>query len=95
MIACVVKTKAENQRIIGMSLFAPHPTKTTKLDEFEHMETQAILQTSVYLKETWLTSLKNSLRNGLKDVGKGWFNLNETKREGVRHLEAQEVYDND
>jgi hypothetical protein len=41
----------------------------------------AILSASAYLKDTWLTSLKNSLRNGLKDVGKGWFNLNETKRE--------------
>ena len=81
LISCIVKTKAENQRILGMSLFAQHPTKTTKPDEFEHMESQAIVAASTYLKDTWLTSLKNSLRNGLKDVGKGWFNLNETKRE--------------
>jgi hypothetical protein len=40
LITCIVKTKAENQRILGMSLFAPHPTKTTKPDEFEHMESQ-------------------------------------------------------
>jgi len=81
LISCIVKTKAENQNIMSKSLFAPHPTKTTKADEFEQMELQAIQQTAAYLKDTWLTSLKNSLRNGLKDVGKGWFNLNETKRE--------------
>eukprot|EP00960_Hanusia_phi_P037726 753088-Hanusia_phi.AAC.3 len=81
LINCIVKTKTENQKILSMSLFAPHPNKTTKPDEFEHLELQAISQTSAYLKDTWLTSLKNSLRNGLKDVGKGWFNLNETKRE--------------
>ena len=81
LIACIVKTKQENQNIMSKSLFAPHPTKTTKADEFEQMEIQAIQQTAAYLKDTWLTSLKNSLRNGLKDVGKGWFNLNETKRE--------------
>jgi len=81
LISCIVKTKAENQNIMSKSLFAPHPTKTTKADEFEQMEIQAIQQTAAYLKDTWLTSLKNSLRNGLKDVGKGWFNLNETKRE--------------
>ena len=81
LISCIVKTKQENQNIMSKSLFAPHPTKTTKADEFEQMELQAIQQTAAYLKDTWLTSLKNSLRNGLKDVGKGWFNLNETKRE--------------
>lgn len=81
LISCIVKTKQENQNIMAKSLFAPHPTKTTKADEFEQMELQAIQQTAAYLKDTWLTSLKNSLRNGLKDVGKGWFNLNETKRE--------------
>ncbi len=81
LISCIVKTKQENQNIMGKSLFAPHPTKTTKADEFEQMELQHIQQTTTYLKDTWLTSLKNSLRNGLKDVGKGWFNLNETKRE--------------
>lgn len=81
LITCIVKTKAENQKILGMSLFASHPTKTSKPDEFEHMELQAITQMAAYLRETWLISLKNSLRNGLKDVGKGWFNLNETKRE--------------
>jgi dynein heavy chain len=81
LISCIVKTKQENQNIMSKSLFAPHPTKTTKADEFEKMEIQHIQQTAEYLKDTWLTSLKNSLRNGLKDVGKGWFNLNETKRE--------------
>ena len=81
LITCIVKTKAENQKILAMSLFASHPTKTSKPDEFEHMEVQSIAQMAAYLKDTWLVSLKNSLRNGLKDVGKGWFNLNETKRE--------------
>ncbi|MGB1592010.1 MAG: hypothetical protein ACPIOQ_04590, partial [Promethearchaeia archaeon] len=59
LISCIVKTKQENQNIMSKSLFAPHPTKTTKADEFEQMELQAIQQTAAYLKDTWLTSLKN------------------------------------
>ena len=33
--------------------------------------------TSTYLRETWSASLKSGVRSALKEVGKGWFNLDE------------------
>jgi hypothetical protein len=33
------------------------------------------------LKENWLQCIKNGIKNNLKEVGKGWFNLAEKRRE--------------
>ena len=37
--------------------------------------------TSTYLRETWSASLKSGVRSALKEVGKGWFNLDERSAE--------------
>jgi len=81
LIAVTVKVKAECQKILKQRVFSPNPSKTLKPDEFEHSQLQTIGACAQSLKDGWLTALKNGIRNGLKDVGKGWFNLSETKRE--------------
>lgn len=45
------------------------------------MQTVAYTQTSASLKENWLQCIKNGIKNNLKEVGKGWFNLAEKRRE--------------
>ena len=52
-----------------------------KPEDFEQSQHQAIASTGVHLKDVWLTSVKNALVNGLRDVGKGWFQMNTEKRE--------------
>ena len=52
-------------------------TKTLRLDEFEQMQTQTCVQVQTYCRENWLNSLKQSVRFCLRDVGKGWFNMEE------------------
>ena len=39
------------------------------------------MQVQVYLKETWVPRLRDSIRSALALVSKGWFNLEETNHE--------------
>lgn len=40
-----------------------------------------VLQISMFLKDTWINTLKIAVRSSLRDIGKGWYNLYETKWE--------------
>ena len=33
------------------------------------------------MKDTWLSTIKKGIKSNLKNVGKGWFNLGERRRE--------------
>ena len=35
----------------------------------------------MFLKDSWITTLRNAIRTSLRDVGKGWFNIHETNWE--------------
>lgn len=39
------------------------------------------LQVSLFLKDSWITTLRANIRTCLRDVGKGWFNIHETNWE--------------
>ena len=81
VIATTGKVRSECNRVLLLSLFNTHVTKSLRLDEFETMQNQASVTTLNQLKDNWKTNLKNAIRGTLKDVGKGWFNLNEKSRE--------------
>ena len=81
LISSIVKVKAECQRILRFNLFNTAPTKVLRPEEFEQLQTQAFSSTATSLKDGWLLSLKNGIKNSLKEVGKGWFNLNEKRQE--------------
>ena len=38
----------------------------------------------MFLKDSWLTTLRAVVRSSLRDIGKGWFNLEETNWEVYR-----------
>jgi len=35
------------------------------------------VQTSLYLKDSWISTLRVGVRTSLRDVGRGWYNLQE------------------
>ena len=39
------------------------------------------MQVALFLKDSWITTLRASIRTCLRDVGKGWFNIHETNWE--------------
>lgn len=49
-----------------------------KLEEFKQSQTQQTSQTSLFLKDSWINTLKNGIRACFLDSGKGWFNIKET-----------------
>ncbi|CAF1941259.1 unnamed protein product [Rotaria magnacalcarata] len=64
--------------INNLSLLQKTIPKHVKLDEFESMQFNQTSTTHMYLTDTW----KNNLRQGIKtkfiDVGRGWYNINES-----------------
>ena len=52
-----------------------------KLEEFEQTQNQSCMQVQSFLKDNWLTTLCTKVTSSLREVGKGWFNINENKWE--------------
>eukprot|EP00163_Fabomonas_tropica_P031148 TRINITY_DN730_c1_g1_i6.p1 TRINITY_DN730_c1_g1~~TRINITY_DN730_c1_g1_i6.p1 ORF type:complete len:4200 (+),score=1431.71 TRINITY_DN730_c1_g1_i6:1002-12602(+) len=81
VINAIVKVRGECNRIQSLNLFNTFFTKSVRMDEFEQMQYQANHQVVNNLKESWVTTLKNAIKNSLRAVGKGWFNLHERNKE--------------
>ena len=76
------KIRAQCNEVLSLSLLSTRAlTKSFTDEEFIKEEETVTLETVKYLKEGWMSSLKAHVRNGLKGVGKGWYNLAETNRE--------------
>ncbi|XP_025602682.2 dynein axonemal heavy chain 1-like [Athalia rosae] len=59
------------------NLFISNYGKSMTLDEFEQLQTQTTVTVVKYLKEPWLEKITQSVRMCLRDIGKGWFNLDQ------------------
>ena len=81
VILTSIKIRTECMKVLKMNLFNVYISKSSRLEEFEQAQMQASDQVANYLKETWVITLKNSIKNSFKDVGKGWYNMQETNRE--------------
>nr|KAJ3421411.1 Dynein heavy chain 1, axonemal [Polyrhizophydium stewartii] len=81
VIRTLAKVRIECDRLAGTNLFATSITKTVKIDEFEQLQGQALQNVKGSLKDGWINVLKNIIRSGFKDVGKGWYNMQESNLE--------------
>ncbi|CAG9466771.1 unnamed protein product [Pedinophyceae sp. YPF-701] len=81
VITAVMKIRVENAKVLKQCLFTTHATKGYRADEFQQLQGQTAESMSSYLRDTWCTSIKNIVKSSFRDVGKGWFNLEETNRE--------------
>ena len=57
-------------------VFNTNFNKTLKLDEFKQIEASSISQCSYYLRETWVTKIKDIIKDNFRN-SKEWFNLSE------------------
>nr|AML30859.1 axonemal inner arm dynein heavy chain 3 [Marsilea vestita] len=78
VILATVRLRAECNKVLKLNLLNTHYNKSLRLEDFEQMQAQSIEQTSMHLRDSWTSVLKNIIRSSFKDVGKGWFNLQET-----------------
>jgi dynein heavy chain len=81
VIKTLSKIRTECDKLAASNIFATNLTKTVKLDEFEQIQTQSITNMKAFLKDTWIVTLKQIVRSGFKDVGKGWYNMQESNME--------------
>ncbi|KAK9803422.1 hypothetical protein WJX72_010826 [[Myrmecia] bisecta] len=81
VVMAAVKVRTECNKVLKMNLCQTHFAKSSRVEEFEAAQAQAADQTANYLKEAWLAALKTAIRNSFKDIGKGWYNLNEANYE--------------
>jgi len=84
VIQALVKVRTECNKVIAMTLFQAPISKSMRLEEFEQAQGQASSQVQMFLKDSWLTTLRAVVRSSLRDIGKGWFNLEETNWEVYR-----------
>lgn len=42
------------------------------------MKTFLLFQVGLFLRDSWVTTLCNIIHSNLRDIGPGWYNLNET-----------------
>jgi len=80
IIKVIVQIKKECLKVLQTNLLNIIP-KSVKLEEFTALQNATIQSTSSNLKDTWAFNVHNHIRAGLKDVHKGWFNLEETNNE--------------
>ncbi|XP_054451580.1 dynein axonemal heavy chain 1 [Pteronotus mesoamericanus] len=81
VITALSKVRAECNKVTTMSLFHSNLSKYSRLEEFEQIQSQTFSQVQMFLKDTWISTLKVAMRSSLRDMSKGWYNLYETNWE--------------
>ncbi|XP_070947930.1 dynein axonemal heavy chain 1 isoform X2 [Macaca nemestrina] len=81
VITALSKVRAECNKVTTMSLFHSNLSKYSRLEEFEQIQSQTFSQVQMFLKDSWISSLKVAMRSSLRDMSKGWYNLYETNWE--------------
>ncbi|CAK6435519.1 unnamed protein product [Pipistrellus nathusii] len=81
VITALSKVRAECNKVISMSLFHSSLSKYSRLEEFEQIQSQTFAQVQMFLKDSWISTLKVAMRSSLRDMSKGWYNLYENNWE--------------
>jgi dynein heavy chain len=82
VIESMTEIKEECNKVINdLNIFNTTVNKTMRLEEFRQIQGSMISQTQFYLKNTWTNNIQIIIEKSFSNVGKGWFNMNETSKE--------------
>ncbi|XP_004864511.1 dynein heavy chain 1, axonemal isoform X4 [Heterocephalus glaber] len=81
VITALSKVRAKCNSVASMSLFHSTLSKYSRLEEFEQIQLQTLSQVQMFLKDSWISTLKVAMRSSLRDMSKGWYNLYEANWE--------------
>lgn len=81
VVCTMSKIRVECDKLANTGLFNLNYIKTVKLDEFEQTQVQSLQNVKGGLKDGWINVLKTAIKNGFKEVGKGWYNMLESNFE--------------
>ncbi|RYG69727.1 hypothetical protein EON64_02010, partial [archaeon] len=76
----LLSIQTENVPLERANFFAL-PEKSQRLEEFNAAQLTASTNLGILVKDTWVSAITTSVRQNLKDVRKGWFNLEESNLE--------------
>ncbi|XP_066590873.1 dynein axonemal heavy chain 1-like [Prorops nasuta] len=77
----MMKIVDECIKVSGLNLFTTNYGKSSTLKEFDSLQNQSTMSTVKYLKQSWLDKIAQSTRLHLRDLGKGWFDLEQKNSE--------------
>ena len=80
-IVSLIRVNAECQKLHKTPLLLSAYTKPVRVDEFSGSQHATISGLQSYLHDKLLVNVTTAIRQGLKDVDKGWLNLREKSRE--------------
>ncbi|KAH8098241.1 dynein light chain binding protein [Aureococcus anophagefferens] len=80
IIKIVVNVKQECLKVMALSFFN-FLTKSVRVEEFANTQHEATQAVAGRLRESWPSNVCGHVRQQLKDVKKGWFNLEEANNE--------------
>jgi len=72
---------SECLNVLQVSIYNTKIGKSVKLEEFQNLQSAAFQASLGAFKSKWAMVIKNHIRAGFKDAGKGWFNLQESSTE--------------
>ena len=77
----MLRVNEECLHIADQQLLSTKSNRSLKLEEYRHL--QATYQRGVLkiVTEEWPTKVASAIKSTLSNVGKGWYNLNETRRD--------------
>ncbi|XP_050760847.1 dynein axonemal heavy chain 1 [Gymnogyps californianus] len=78
VILLLTQVQDECNKAATMSLFNSTLAKHVCLEEFEQIQTQTFTQVQMFLKGTWIDTLKIAVKSNLRDAGKDWYNLEQS-----------------
>uniref|UniRef100_G1MWR4 Dynein axonemal heavy chain 1 n=1 Tax=Meleagris gallopavo TaxID=9103 RepID=G1MWR4_MELGA len=78
VILVLMQVQDECNKAASMSLFNTSLAKHVSLEEFEEIQTQTFTQVQAFLKDTWINTIKTAVKIGLRNAGKGWYNLEQS-----------------
>uniref|UniRef100_A0A8B9M6P2 Dynein axonemal heavy chain 1 n=1 Tax=Accipiter nisus TaxID=211598 RepID=A0A8B9M6P2_9AVES len=78
VILLLTEVQDECNKAATMSLFNSTLAKHVSLEEFEQIQTQTFTQVQMFLKDTWINTLKSAVKSNLRGGGKDWYNLEQS-----------------
>nr|KAG5711096.1 hypothetical protein BaRGS_004740 [Batillaria attramentaria] len=75
-VCTMVRIRHECNRVaFNMSLFVLPTPKPMKIEDFEQSQLNASTQASLFLRDSWIQSIRTHIKSSMLMVGKGWYDI--------------------
>lgn len=81
VVSMMAKIRDECNWVLASSPLKANVNRTVRLAEWKQIQSQQTQALTTELQDKWSPACRNIILSSLRDVGKGWFNLNEQNRD--------------